>query len=96
MSAAVGNEDGALSRKDGCGVFLRLRFSFAVYRVRVVNMASQSYMKRQKELRRQQKQQEKAVRREQRKAEKVKGGPPIEGEDPVTGEIDLGALTKND
>jgi hypothetical protein len=53
-------------------------------------------MKRQKELRRQQKQQEKAVRREQRKAEKVKGGPPIEGEDPVTGEIDLGALTKND
>ena len=59
-----------------------------------MGMGSQSYLKRQKELKRQQKKQEKAIRREQRKAEKVKGGPPLEGEDPVTGEIDFDAVTK--
>ncbi len=52
-------------------------------------------MKRQKELKRQQKQREKAIRRQERKAEKVKGGPPLEGEDPVTGEIDFDSLEKN-
>lgn len=44
-------------------------------------------MKRQKEMARRQKQLEKAARRQQRKTEKKRGGPPIEGEDPVTGEI---------
>ena len=57
---------------------------------------SESYQKRQKELKRQRKQQEKALRREQRKAEKVKGGPPLEGEDPVTGEIDFSVLTRSE
>lgn len=55
-----------------------------------------SYLKRQKELKRQQKKQEKALKREQRKTEKVKGGPPLEGEDPVTGEIDFDSLDRND
>lgn len=58
-------------------------------------MGSQSYLKRQKELKRLQKKQEKEVRRQQRKTEKVKGGPPLEGEDPETGEIDFDAVTKN-
>jgi hypothetical protein len=44
-------------------------------------------MKRQKELARQQKQKDKFARRLQRKAEKTKGGPPLEGEDPVSGRI---------
>lgn len=44
-------------------------------------------MKRQKEMARRQKQIEKVARRQQRKAEKKRGGPPVEGEDPVTGEI---------
>jgi len=43
-------------------------------------MGNQTYMKRQKELARQQKQRDKAARRLQRKREKVKGGPPLEGE----------------
>ena len=44
-------------------------------------MATQTYMKRQKEMARQQKQRDKAIRREQRKAEKKPGGPPLEGEE---------------
>ena len=51
------------------------------------SMGNQTYQKRQKELARQQKQRDKAARREQRKAEKKKGGPPLEGEDSVAGEI---------
>jgi hypothetical protein len=47
-------------------------------------------MKRQKEMARQQKQRDKAARRQQRKAEKKRGGPPLEGEDPFTGEIHPG------
>jgi hypothetical protein len=50
-------------------------------------MANETYKKRQKELARQQKQRDKAARREQRKANKKKGGPPLEGEDQITGEI---------
>jgi hypothetical protein len=50
-------------------------------------MGNQTYMKRQKEMARRQKQIEKVARRQQRKAEKKRGGPPVEGEDPVTGEI---------
>ncbi|HEU4340461.1 MAG TPA: hypothetical protein VFU31_02705 [Candidatus Binatia bacterium] len=50
-------------------------------------MANETYKKRQKELARQQRQRDKAARREQRKANKKKGGPPLEGEDPITGEI---------
>ena len=46
-------------------------------------MGNETYKKRQKTLARQQKQRDKAVRREQRKGEKKKGGPPLEGEDPV-------------
>lgn len=45
-------------------------------------MGNQSYMKRQKEMARQQKQREKAVRRQQRKAGKIKGGPPLDTENP--------------
>ncbi len=55
-------------------------------------MGNQTYKKRQKELARQQKQRDKAVRREQRKAEKTRGGPPLEGEDPVT--IEIGAAPR--
>jgi hypothetical protein len=54
-------------------------------------MGNQTYQKRQKELARQQKQRDKAARREQRKAEKKKGGPPLEGEDSVAGEIRIGS-----
>jgi hypothetical protein len=54
-------------------------------------MGNQTYQKRQKELARQQKQRDKFARRQQRKAEKKKGGPPLEGADPVTGEIRLGS-----
>ncbi|MGH7828376.1 MAG: hypothetical protein ACREQ7_24745 [Candidatus Binatia bacterium] len=57
-------------------------------------MGNQTYMKRQKELARQQKQRDKAARRQQRKAEKRIGGPPLEGEDPITGEIQPGAQTQ--
>lgn len=53
----------------------------------VLGMANETYKKRQKELARQQRQRDKAARREQRKANKKKGGPPLEGEDPITGEI---------
>jgi hypothetical protein len=49
---------------------------------RVSGMGNQSYMKRQKELARQQKQRDKFARRLQRRAEKVKGGPPLETENP--------------
>ena len=45
-------------------------------------MANETYKKRQKELARQQKRREKEARRLQRKAEKVKGGPPLESENP--------------
>ena len=45
----------------------------------------QTYQKRQKELARQQKQRDKAARRQERKANKIKGGPPLEGADPITG-----------
>jgi hypothetical protein len=55
------------------------------------SMGNQTYQKRQKELARQQKQRDKAARREQRKAEKKKGGPPLEGEDSVAGEIRPGS-----
>jgi hypothetical protein len=48
----------------------------------VVRMGNQTYMKRQKEMARQQKQREKAARRLQRKAEKTKGGPPLDTENP--------------
>ena len=54
-------------------------------------MGNQTYQKRQKELARQQKQRDKAARRQERKANKIKGGPPIEGADPITGEIRLGS-----
>jgi hypothetical protein len=47
------------------------------------SMGNQTYMKRQKELARQQKQKEKAARRVQRKAEKTKGGPPLETYNPL-------------
>jgi hypothetical protein len=50
-------------------------------------MGNQTYLKRQKEMARRQKQIDKIARRQQRKAEKKRGGPPVEGEDPVTGEI---------
>jgi len=58
-------------------------------------MATQTYKKRQKEMARQQKQRDKAIRREQRKAEKKPGGPPLEGEDPVTGEFHLPPRPEN-
>jgi hypothetical protein len=58
-------------------------------------MGNETYKKRQKALARQQKQRDKAVRREQRKGEKKKGGPPLEGEDPVTGEIRPGRSAQN-
>lgn len=45
-------------------------------------MSGETYKKRQKELARQQKRRDKDARRLQRKAEKVKGGPPLEGENP--------------
>jgi hypothetical protein len=45
-------------------------------------MGNQTYMKRQKEIARQQKQRDKFARRLQRKAEKTKGGPPLETENP--------------
>jgi hypothetical protein len=45
-------------------------------------MGNQTYMKRQKEMARQQKQREKAARRLQRKSEKTKGGPPLDTENP--------------
>jgi hypothetical protein len=48
----------------------------------VVAMGNQTYMKRQKEIARQQKQRDKFARRLQRKAEKTKGGPPLETENP--------------
>jgi hypothetical protein len=54
-------------------------------------MGNQTYQKRQKELARQQKQRDKAARRQERKANKIKGGPPLEGADPITGEIRLGS-----
>lgn len=54
-------------------------------------MGNQTYQKRQKELARHQKQRDKAVRRQERKANKIKGGPPLEGADPITGEIRLEA-----
>jgi hypothetical protein len=54
-------------------------------------MGNQTYQKRQKELARQQKQRDKAARRQERKANKIKGGPPLEGADPVTGEIRFGS-----
>ena len=50
-------------------------------------MGNQTYQKRQKELARQQKQRDKAARRQERKANKIKGGPPLEGADPITGEF---------
>jgi len=46
-------------------------------------MGHETYKKRQKELARQQKQRDKAARREERKAEKKRGGPTLEGENPV-------------
>jgi len=49
----------------------------------LISMGNQTYMKRQKELARQQKQKEKAARRIQRKAEKTKGGPPLETYNPL-------------
>jgi hypothetical protein len=58
-------------------------------------MGNQTYQKRQKELARQQKQRDKAARREQRKGEKKKGGPPVEGADPITGEFHLGSQTRD-
>jgi hypothetical protein len=48
----------------------------------VVDMGNQTYIKRQKELARQQKQRDKFARRLQRKAEKTKGGPPLETQNP--------------
>jgi hypothetical protein len=45
-------------------------------------MGNQTYMKRQKEMARQQKQREKAARRQQRKSQKTKGGPPLDAENP--------------
>jgi hypothetical protein len=58
-------------------------------------MGNQTYQKRQKELARLQKKKDKDARRVQRKTEKVKGGPPLEGEDPVTGEIHFERLPDN-
>jgi hypothetical protein len=49
----------------------------------VMNMGNQTYMKRQKEMARQQKQKDKAARRVQRKAGKIKGGPPLETYNPL-------------
>ena len=49
----------------------------------VINMGNQTYMKRQKEMARQQKQRDKAARRLQRKGEKIKGGPPLETYNPL-------------
>jgi len=59
-------------------------------------MGYQTYQKRQKELARQQKQRDKAARRQQRKSEKRKGGPPVEGEDPITGELHFESRAEND
>jgi hypothetical protein len=53
-------------------------------------MGNQTYLKRQKELARQQKQREKFARRQERKKEKTKGGPPLESENPILREIHLG------
>lgn len=58
-------------------------------------MGNQTYKKRQKELARQQKQRDKAARRQERKANKIKGGPPLEGADPVTGKIRLGSQARD-
>jgi hypothetical protein len=58
-------------------------------------MGNQTYKKRQKELARQQKQRDKAARRQERKANKIKGGPPLEGADPATGEIRLGSHARD-
>jgi hypothetical protein len=49
----------------------------------MITMGNQTYMKRQKEMARQQKQRDKAARRLQRKAEKTKGGPPLETYNPL-------------
>ena len=68
-------------------VSLQRRLLLPLAYARVLSMGNQTYMKRQKEMARQQKQRDKAARREQRKTEKKPGGPPIEGQDPVTGEI---------
>jgi hypothetical protein len=76
---------------DTCAVFLVQRFLLPVVCVTISFMGNQTYKKRQKELARQQKQRDKAARRQQRKAQKKKGGPPLEGEDSVTGEIRLGS-----
>lgn len=46
-------------------------------------MGNQTYLKRQKEMARQQKQKDKAARRLQRKSEKTKGGPPLETYNPL-------------
>jgi hypothetical protein len=46
-------------------------------------MGNETYLKRQKELARQQKQKEKTARRVQRKAAKTKGGPPLETYNPL-------------
>lgn len=52
-----------------------------------MNMAAQTYQKRQKELARLQKQRDKAARRLQRKTEKKKGGPPLETEEEALARI---------
>jgi hypothetical protein len=83
------------STADTCSISLRRRFLLGVVCVTLFLMGNQTYKKRQKELARQQKQRDKAARREQRKAEKKKGGPPLEGEDSVAGEIPLGSQAQS-
>lgn len=45
-------------------------------------MASETFLKRQKELARQKRKREKAARRQERKEEKARRAPPRDGEDP--------------
>lgn len=64
---------------------LILRYGFVRKRLcgKIIAVGNQTYMKRQKELARQQKRKDKAARRLQRKAEKIKGGPPLETYNPL-------------
>jgi hypothetical protein len=75
-------------------MFLR-GFRLPLVCVIILFMGNQTYKKRQKELARQQKQRDKAARRQERKANKIKGGPPLEGADPVNGEIRLGSQARD-